>query len=199
MGIMVCREPQVHGPLIFGMETVRAFGSGATLRSMLQSDHRHIFVNCSCTRPEQSALDSSTLLHAVHCQSTMHPVPAAGYWFGPESKREGPWVAPLFTAAVLFYLGAHQMCEPKHFCSKPNRCLHAAGQSADMFVLRLIIFQRAHLAGILTFMAGRKPPGRPSLLRNLITTYIVFTGVVEASQQQCTICTLSIDFMYPDV
>ena len=29
----------------------------------------------------------------------------AAYWFGPQTGKEGPWVAPLFTAGILFYLG----------------------------------------------------------------------------------------------
>jgi quinol monooxygenase YgiN len=28
----------------------------------------------------------------------------SGYWFGPQTGKEGPWVAPLFTAGILFYL-----------------------------------------------------------------------------------------------
>jgi hypothetical protein len=38
-------------------------------------------------------------------------------------------------------------------------------------------------AAILTYMAGKKGLGKPSLLRHLITAYMVITGIVEASPQ----------------
>lgn len=55
----------------------------------------------------------------------------------------------------------------------------------DLLVLTHMYIGRA--AAILTFMAGRKPPGKPSLLRNLITAYMVITAMVEVSIAHCTL------------
>jgi hypothetical protein len=34
---------------------------------------------------------------------------------------------------------------------------------------------------ILTHLNGRRKPGKPSLLRNIVTAYMVITGIVEVS------------------
>ena len=57
---------------------------------------------------------------------------------------------------------------------------------ADKFALHLLhrpLCIVAYTAAILTYMAGKKGLGKPSLLRHLITAYMVITGIVEASPQ----------------
>ena len=107
----------------------------------------------------------------------------AAYWFGPQSQREGPWVAPLFTAGNLFYLGTHQAWYwwQMDSCSMRSFACGLAGK----FALHLLHCPLcvACTAAILTYMAGKKGHGKPSLLRHLITAYMVITGIVEASPQ----------------
>ena len=108
---MVCREQLVGGANSFGMQTVRAFGSGAT----------QCIPACVQARPCEYTCSDQAVMHAVTQQrprrltvqecngrgrwcSTPCKLLRAAYWFGPQTGLEGPWVAPLFTAGILFYL-----------------------------------------------------------------------------------------------
>lgn len=90
-------------------------------------------------------------------------------------------MAPLFTAGILFYLGEHAAVRCQ--CTRP--CQFAVLACSQGFHLWLIYDQRNDIrclyfdAAILTQRAGRTSPGKPSLMRNLITAYITITGIVE--------------------